>query len=60
MFLQIRNLKSHINRAHADHGLCKNCSILHSELSNCDQCDYSHLCPQAVKKHIKTGTYLLI
>ena len=48
-------LKSHINRDHADHGLCKNCLILHSEFSKCDRCDYSQLCPKDVKKHIKSG-----
>ena len=48
-------LKNHINKAHADHGLCKSCLILHSEFSNCDRCDYGHLCPQVVKKHIKSG-----
>ena len=52
-------LKNHINKAHADHGLCKSCLILHSEFSNCDRCDYGHLCPQVVKKHIKDGKIFL-
>ena len=59
LFLQVQMLKSHINRVHSDHGLCKSCLILHSEFSKCNQCDYGHLCPQVVKKHTGAGKIFL-
>ena len=48
-------LKHHVHRSHTEHGLCKSCLKLHSESVTCEQCGYSHVCPQVVRKHIRRG-----